>query len=129
MSEEDNNKAVVQRFREILNSGDFNRLDEVCSSEIATGIREHFAAHPFTENQLFATDTVAEGEKVMVRGYGEGTHSGEWKGIPATGKRLANRGWSFFRLKNGKIVEIDSLWDELSHLERLGATIASSTGG
>jgi ketosteroid isomerase-like protein len=36
---------------------------------------------------------------------------------------LANRGVALCRFENGKLTELRSLWDELNHVLRLGATI------
>ncbi|MDG6907937.1 MAG: ester cyclase [Nitrososphaerota archaeon] len=54
----------------------------------------------FTIEQLFG-----EGNLVAVRFRGEATHSGEIKGIPATGKKISWNENEIFRFKNGRIVE------------------------
>lgn len=54
-------------------------------------------------------DMVAEGDKVTCRFTARGVHSGEFMGVPPTGKKIAMTGIEIFRLKDGKIAE---LWGE-----------------
>lgn len=69
------------------------------------------------------TDMIAEGDKVWVRVATRGGHSGEWEGIPPTGRQWTNTGMIFYRLAEGKVVDLDHLFDELGQLKQLGATI------
>ena len=66
---------------------------------------------------------IAEGEKVWARVATRGGHSGEWEGIPPTGKQWTNTGVIFLRFVDGKIAAFEGLFDELGHLKQLGATI------
>src|SRR5215207_1826899 len=52
-------------------------------------------------------DLVAEGDKVVVRWTGRGTHLGEWDGSPATGRSVTTTGIDIERLVDGFIVEED----------------------
>jgi len=65
-------------------------------------------------------EVVAENDIVAVRYRWEGTHSGTFLGIPATGRRAAVRGMDFYRFKNGRIAEHWDNMDELSMLTQLG---------
>lgn len=49
-----------------------------------------------------------------------GKHSGEFMGIPATGKELALTGISIIRMRGGKIVEGWDGYDALGMLRQLG---------
>ena len=78
---------------------------------------------PFSEHRIKITDLVAEGDQVAIRVETRGVHSGEWEGVPPTGKRWTNRGMALARLEGGKIVELEFLFDELGLvLEPSGAS-------
>ena len=83
---------------------------------------------PFSEHRIKITDMVAEGDQVAIRVETRGVHSGEWEGVPPTGKSWTNRGMGLVRVEDGKIIELEFLFDELGHLKQLGATIAAPPG-
>jgi steroid delta-isomerase-like uncharacterized protein len=63
---------------------------------------------------------VAEGNKVVVRFIGTGTHQGDLFGIPPTGKPIKSTGINIFRIEAGKIVEHWNNADDLGVLQQLG---------
>ena len=117
------NKAVVRRSVEIFDALQSDALEDVLSPELATGWREVMNNLPFSEHRIKITDLVAEGNQVAIRVETQGVHSGEWEGVPPTGKRWTNRGMALARLAGGKIVQFEFLFDELGHLKQLGATV------
>ena len=123
----DENKAVVQRLIEMADTLKLDGLEEVLSPELAGQWREIMTSLPFSEHHMEITDIVAEGDRVAIRVKTSGVHSGEWEGVPPTGKRWTNTGMGFFRLSDGRVVADESLFDELGHLKQLGATIAPPT--
>ena len=50
--------------------------------------------------------TVAEGDKIVVRWTATGTHTGDFRGIAPTGKRISIAGVAIARVTGGKIVEM-----------------------
>jgi steroid delta-isomerase-like uncharacterized protein len=74
----------------------------------------------FTDGQDTVEETVAEDEKVMVWAVHTATHSGPWRNIPATNKRVSFRVVAFFRLAHSKIVECRILYDTFSFLQQAG---------
>lgn len=54
-------------------------------------------------------DMIAEGDKVTCRFTARGVHTGEFMGVPPTGKDITMTGIEIFRIDNGKIAE---LWGE-----------------
>ena len=50
-------------------------------------------------------DQVADADNVVTRVTGFGKHTGEFVGIPATGKQVAMNGISIHRVKGGKLTE------------------------
>lgn len=71
------------------------------------GYREFFArmAHGFPDLATTMEDTIAVGDKVVVRWRATGTHRGEYDGIPATGRTMTLTAISIMRLAGGMIVE------------------------
>lgn len=47
-------------------------------------------------------------------------HSGDWPGLPATGKRFSVRGVSVVRFKDGKIHRQSDYWDLATVLRQIG---------
>ena len=128
------NKTIVRRYQEIYNSNDLDRLTEVVSEDVLTpnimpgipqGLEGAKVAHRlmlagFPDYQTVIEDMLAEGEKVAARIRMTGTHTGEFMGIPATGKRVKFTGIYIARIANGKIVEHWGEEDSVSLLQQLG---------
>ena len=65
-------------------------------------------------------DYLAVGDKVVENWVFTGTHTGDFLGIPATGKRLEIRGLEIWRLEDAKIVERWGVIDVAGVLDQLG---------
>jgi predicted ester cyclase len=50
-----------------------------------------------------------------------GTHSGEFMGAPATGKRVTVSGIDIFRVADGRLAELWQSWDQLGMMQQIGA--------
>ena len=75
----------------------------------------------FPDFQSTVEDQIAEGDKVVTRATGRGTHKGEFLGIAPTHKQVVWRIINISRIDNGKIVENWRESDVLSLLQQLGA--------
>jgi predicted ester cyclase len=60
-------------------------------------------------------------DRVVVRWTVHGTHTGPFAGLSPTQKKIAVRGISLYRLRDGKITETRNLPDLLALLTQLGA--------
>jgi steroid delta-isomerase-like uncharacterized protein len=128
------NKNIVRRYQEIYNSNDVDRLKEVLAEDLLTpnimpgipkGLEGAKTAHRimlagFPDYQTVIEDMVAEGEKVAARIRMIGTNTGDFMGIPATGKHIEFTGMYIVRIVNGKIVEHWGEEDGVSLLQQLG---------
>jgi steroid delta-isomerase-like uncharacterized protein len=144
MSEEDN-KAVIRRWIEAYNQRDL----EAEANLLAPGFVAHvpdapapldlegleawrqFTA-PFTEAfpdlRLTIQDIAAEGDTVAARVVFEGTHRGEFQGLPPTGKQVAFSSIEFNRVVGGKVEEH---WVEINLLglvQQLGVATVPGPG-
>lgn len=58
----------------------------------------------FPDLHIALDDVIAEGDRVFVRSTMTGTHDGEYKGIPATGRHVAAESAEVFRVADGRFV-------------------------
>jgi len=65
-------------------------------------------------------DELAEGDKVITRGYLTGTHKGDFQGIPPTGKQIKMKYIDIWRIANGKGVENWVQLDMMGMMQQLG---------
>jgi steroid delta-isomerase-like uncharacterized protein len=81
----------------------------------------------FNDATVTIDDQIAEGDRVMTRWTGRGTHTGELMGIAPTGKEVTVSGITVSRLAGGKIAEEWELMDALGMLVQLGAVPQPAT--
>lgn len=113
------NKALVRQFWLAFEASDQEALAEVLSPDLvahSTGspdpqpLEQHlqgikaFAAG-FKDRYFSVDEMIVEGDTVATRTTMRGVHSGEWNGIPASGKRIEATGLTIERIRDGKIVE------------------------
>ena len=132
------NKAVVRRYLEEVYRGNYAVLDEVVSPEyyadrppdpagLAPGAR--YAAgfdrlrRAFPDIRISLDALIAEDDLVAVHATLRGTHLGEFRGVPPTGKPVTLTATAFRRVRDGRLVEGFATWDWLTALEQLGATV------
>jgi predicted ester cyclase len=81
-----------------------------------------FAAFP--DFQVHLDDLLAEGDKLVTRWTGTGTHRGELMGIPPTGKSVSVTGMAIDRFENGQSVEHWEVFDQMGLMQQLGVVPA-----
>jgi steroid delta-isomerase-like uncharacterized protein len=89
----------------------------------AEGHRQYSEAmiNAFPDIDRTIEDLVAEGDKVVARWTARGTHTGDFQGLPPTGKVATSSGITIFRIADGRIVEEWSESDMLGLLQQVGA--------
>ena len=76
----------------------------------------------FSDIENITEDMIGENDKVVNRWTLHVTHTGEFRGIPATNKRITINGIGIFRFsEDGKVVESWDSLDQLGMLRQLGA--------
>jgi predicted ester cyclase len=104
MSEE--NKTVVREYyARVINGRDLEAvgeffLDDRMVEGVKAGCFRYFEAFP--DLHVALDDLIAEGDRVFLRSTLTGTHDGEYKGIPATGRHVATECAEVFRIADGK---------------------------
>ena len=74
----------------------------------------------FSDKVCIDEARLAEGEWMAAFGRQEATHSGEFMGIPATGKRVEIRYMDFWKVEDGKIVDNWVMVDFPHVMQQLG---------
>ena len=75
----------------------------------------------FPDIKLTIEEQIAEGDKVVTRTSGSGTHRGELFGTAPSGKRVSGvSGIVVTRIANGKVVEDNWVYDALGMMRQLG---------
>ena len=94
------------------------------------GIKGFFAyfVKAFPDLNCTINDTIAEGNKVVDYFTFEGTHKGEFMGIPATGKRIKYNGMHIFSFEKGKITGHWNVLDLLTLMIQLGVVSPPGQG-
>jgi len=132
------NKANFRAIAElVLNTGDFSRVDELFAAEFiehgpgspgvaanAATFKAYFTMlrNAFPDLHYAIEVLIAEGD--LVAGYltANGTQTGEFMGVRATGKRVAWTETHIGRYADGKLVEHWVNSDQLGMMHQLGAT-------
>ena len=138
------NKAVIRRYiEELWGQGNMALEDDLLDRSLvdhnpSPGMTPDYAGHhqiltifraAFPDIRMTLDDLVAEGDRVVDRWTARGTHTGEFGGIPATGRPVAVTGIDITRLENGKIVEIWHQEDIIGLMQQLGAIPAPAAAG
>jgi steroid delta-isomerase-like uncharacterized protein len=130
----ESNKEIVRRYQEAYNKNDLDALDEILAADLhahtslpgfPAGLEGAKAVHrlsligmPDVHTQI--DELIAEGDKVVARCTVTGTHSGDFFGIPATGRQIKINGVYIVRIADGKIVEHWGMNDEAGLLRQMG---------
>jgi steroid delta-isomerase-like uncharacterized protein len=132
MSEE--NKALARRSWEIVTEGAQAPLEEVYAADFVfhqpnediqgvEGLRRFVSMifEAFPDFRVTLEDEIAEGDKVVSRWTGQGTHQGELMSIAPTGYQVTITGITIHRIEEGKIVEEWENFDALGMMQQIGA--------
>ncbi len=132
----DERKALVRRFvEEVQNQDNLDLLDELVAPNFVNhsaspgvppgvdGVRMVSALfrHAFPDGRMTIEDMVAEGDKVVTRKTFEGTHQGDFMGLPPTGKPVRISLIDILRIVDGRVSDHWLEADNLGLLQQLGA--------
>lgn len=145
MSAEENKVLARRWFEELFNEEKFEVAGEIVAADhalhdpalpdLSTGAPEGTAQivslyhGAFSETHITIEDQIAEGEMVVTRWTGRGTHDGELMGVPPSGNRAEVSGISIDRVSGGRIAETWSAHDTLGMMQQIGAIHAPEQTG
>jgi steroid delta-isomerase-like uncharacterized protein len=138
------NKTVVQRYvDEIQNDHSIDAIESIFSGEFIDhmdtygglfqgidGLKKGYTAafQAFPDLKAIVRQMIAEEDMVVLHKTVMGTHRGEFRGIPATGKKVEYQSIYIFRIENNKISEYWGLQDELKLMQQLGVVAEDNSG-
>jgi steroid delta-isomerase-like uncharacterized protein len=132
------NKALARRSWEVGTGGSLDTLEDALVEVYAHNCILHEADEDIVgiegltqfvsmirsaipDLRITIEDDMAEGDKVVTRWIGQGTHQGELLGIAPTGNQVTFTGITIHRIEDTKIVEEWSNWDALGVRQQIGA--------
>ncbi|MEU6782182.1 ester cyclase [Nonomuraea angiospora] len=137
-AQEARNKETYHRFHEAINSGDLEIISKAIDEFIHPDGRFHTAElagvtavqaqkriwevllRAFPDIHVAVEDLLAEGDKIVARQTVTGTNSGEYRGMPPTGRSVTYNEIFIARFADGQIIDIWGVVDIYSQLRQLG---------
>jgi predicted ester cyclase len=127
-------KAIKRQEYEAVNQKKLDALEEVVAPDVIShparpgqapgleGVKQLFSSlyAAFPDFHIDVEDMIAEGDRIVARVTGSGTHQGEFMGIAPTGNRVEFSAIDIARIVEGKIVEHWSNSDQLGLIQQLG---------
>lgn len=104
---EQNKELVRDYYARVLNGRELDAVDEYFAEErIVEGVKAGCFRYleAFPDLHVSLDELISEGDRVFLRSTMTGTHDGEYKGIPATGRHVAAEAAEVFRIADGKFV-------------------------
>lgn len=137
----DDNKQVVTDFYNTLQTNDIQKLSTLLVPDyhvVNSGDLQDSSYSKFTEMsknlkvrmialhkalpdfKLDVSELLADGNKVLARVTISGVQKGSFLGIGPTNKPIHIKLFDVFTIKDGKIIHIAEMWNELSVMKQLG---------
>ena len=104
---EQNKDRVRSYYDEVLNGRNLDAVGDYFADErMVEGVRggcfSYFTSFP--DLHISLDELIEEGDAVFVRSTMTGTHDGEYKGIPPTGRSISADSAEVYRIADGKFV-------------------------
>ena len=135
MENKNPNLQVMDKFIHFINTGDIALGKSIISPDVVFyaptspepmhGFEGYTAVLDMMRGAMpdvhwHAEETIAEGDKVVVRFTMTGTQTNPFMGMPATGKSIRVTAMNIYDLRDGKIIREHGLPDLFSMLVQLG---------
>jgi predicted ester cyclase len=136
--QEERNKQTYHHFHDAINSGDLEVIGKAIDEFIHPDGRFHAAGpdgvaavpaqkriwetllRAFPDIHVTVEDLLADGDKIVARQTVTGTNSGEYRGMPATGRPVEYNEIFIARFAGGQITDFWGVVDLYSQLRQLG---------
>lgn len=130
------NSDLVSRFyTEVLAEGNLDVIDELCSEDFVEheefpglgndreGVKQFVTMMRggFPDLHVAVDDVIATGDKVVARVRFQGTHQGEFMGVPASGARIDVPTIDIVRVSDGRVAEHWGVTDSMLLMQQVGA--------
>lgn len=127
--------ATMRRAYDLINAGDIAGFGELVADDFIEheelpgleptkeGVLALFTSYraAFPDLHMATEDVISEGDRTVARVTTTGTQTGDWMGMPASGKRIEVRLIDIMRFdETGRICEHWGVMDMLAMLQQLG---------
>lgn len=138
-TEEERNRAAYHRFHDAINGGDLETIMKVLEEALHPDARFHApqaAGIPalraqrrvwetllraFPDIHVELDDLIVAGDKIVARQTVTGTNTGEYRGMPPTGRPVTYNEIFIARFADEKITDLWGVVDLYGQLRQLGA--------
>ncbi|HMC01867.1 MAG TPA: ester cyclase [Flavobacteriaceae bacterium] len=131
---QDNITMYSQTWDDVINNGNLDAINSenfdesitlISSPEIVIGIddfKDYYSNFVigFSDVEFSIVDIFGQGDKLVKHWRFKGTHSGEFFGMPGTGKFVDVEGTTLVKMKDGKIAQEQDFMDNMVFLQQLG---------
>lgn len=131
---EKNIKMYSSTWDEIINTGNLDLINNsnftdditlVTTPDNIVGLDAFKAYYSnfvtgFSDVEFIMVDVFGQGDKLVKHWNFKGTHSGEFFGMPATGKTVDIDGVTLVKMRDGKIAQEQDFMDNMVFLQQLG---------
>ena len=116
------NKRNLEQFNETNFTADITlrmNPENIVGIEAVKAYYTNFLAG-FSNIEFTMVDVFGQGDKIVNHWNFKGTHTGDFFGIPATGKSVNIDGTTLVKMKEGKIAEEQDFMDNMAFMQQLG---------
>ncbi|HEY3381575.1 MAG TPA: ester cyclase [Vicinamibacterales bacterium] len=126
--------TIVRRlFDDVWSKGNVKLLDEIVTTDYAHNdpmndlqgpdamkdlVKKYRSAFP--DCRIDIDELLTAGDKVVARWRYSGTQTGQFEGMPPTGRHATGPGITIFRFQGDRVQESHSTWDALGMMQQLG---------
>jgi steroid delta-isomerase-like uncharacterized protein len=121
-------------YEQVLNAHDLDAIDDLVAEDYVeldpqqgqaagrNGLRQALAEfnEAFPDNHWHLDERIVDGEKIVTRFHWTGTHTGEFRGVPATNKSASVKGVVIDEFEDGQMARSRILMDQFGLLQQLG---------
>ncbi|MBN1459126.1 MAG: ester cyclase [Armatimonadetes bacterium] len=130
-------QSVATRYLEARNTADLDLLDDIYAQDVVVhdcsapedilgldALKSFYAAshEGFPDLRVVFHDVLVSRDHIVFRGAIEGTHTGDLRGMPPTGRHVSFPCVAIDRIEGGKIVEEWVYFNVLDLLTQLGVS-------
>ena len=119
------NQDLVRKLYESINTGRIEDIKALLDKDVEGGSEQFLAnitslREGFPDIRFTIEDLIAEGDRVAVRWEWTATHTGTFRGVAPTNKRIENAGIAIYQFRDGRIIRNWVQTDRLGALQQMG---------
>lgn len=120
--------AVVENMTKAFVSGDSDKVASYLGIENFKAYYQNFITG-FSDIKFTVVDILGQGDKIVKHWNFKGKHTGDFFGMPATGKSVDIDGVTIAKMKDGKIAQEQDFMDNTVFMQQLGIVSAPENTG